>query len=99
MDRRGYRRVLERVLAGHGRIADFGLPIADFRRKRSAELCANVRRCRVSDLAKYAERPDYETASTGVASCTGSIHFPCSRIKSLRRSTASASGMLNFTAV
>ena len=30
---------------------------------------------------------------------TGSIHFPCSRIKSFSRSTASASGMLNFTGV
>src|SRR5438270_399209 len=29
----------------------------------------------------------------------GSIHFPCSRIKSFSRSTASASGILNFTAV
>ena len=41
----------------------------------------------------------YETASTGVACGAGSTHLPCSRIKSLRRSTASTSGMLNFTAV
>jgi hypothetical protein len=35
---------------------------------------------------------------TGV-SFAGSIHLPCSRIKSCNRSTASASGILNFTAV
>ncbi len=38
----------------------------------------------------------YQTRTGSVA---GSIHFPCSRIKSFSRSTASASGMLNFTAV
>ena len=32
-------------------------------------------------------------------SFAGSIHLPCSRIKSCNRSTASASGILNFTAV
>ena len=32
-----------------------------------------------------------------VAMTAGSTHFPCSRIRSLSRSTASASGMLNFT--
>src|SRR6266481_2361521 len=41
----------------------------------------------------------HETASKGVASGAGSTHLPCSRIKSFSRSTASASGMLNFTAV
>src|ERR1700682_5981400 len=30
---------------------------------------------------------------------TGSIHLPCSRMRSCKRSTASASGMLNFTGV
>jgi hypothetical protein len=37
-------------------------------------------------------------AKIGV-SFAGSIHLPCSRIKSCNRSTASASGILNFTAV
>ena len=37
----------------------------------------------------------YEVGS----SAAGSTHLPCSRIKSFNRSTASASGILNFTAV
>jgi hypothetical protein len=41
----------------------------------------------------------YEAGSSAAVPRMGSIHFPCSRIKSLSRSTASASGMLNFTAV
>src|SRR5947209_2017749 len=39
---------------------------------------------------------DYVVASA-IETCVGSTHLPCSRIKSFRRSTASASGMLNFT--
>jgi len=34
-----------------------------------------------------------------ISTFSGSTHLPCSRIKSTRRSTASASGMLNFTGV
>jgi hypothetical protein len=42
-------------------------------------------------------RRDYTGAS---ARCSlGSIHLPCSRIKSCNRPTASASGILNFTGV
>ncbi len=38
-------------------------------------------------------------ASTSAEAGAGSIHLPCSRMRSWRRSTASASGMLNFTGV
>ena len=41
----------------------------------------------------------YEARSSVASWRAGSIHLPCSRIKSFSRSTASASGMLNFTAV
>src|SRR5690242_2219943 len=41
----------------------------------------------------------YKVGSRAVVCSAGSAHFPCSRIRSFRRSTASASGMLNFTAV
>ena len=34
-----------------------------------------------------------------VATAAGSTHLPCSRMRSFSRSTASASGMLNFTGV
>jgi hypothetical protein len=41
----------------------------------------------------------YKAGSSAGACAAGSIHLPCSRMRSLRRSTASASGILNFTAV
>ncbi len=37
-------------------------------------------------------------AGTAVSFSSGSTHFPCSLIKSISRSTASASGMLNLIA-
>ena len=41
----------------------------------------------------------YETTSRLETADAGSTHLPCSRIKSCNRSTASASGILNLTAV
>src|SRR6266542_1687903 len=41
----------------------------------------------------------YEAGSSVAVRPAGSTHLPCSRIKSFSRSTASTSGMLNFTAV
>src|SRR5213592_2181423 len=39
----------------------------------------------------------HETTSTVEIADAGSTHLPCSRIKSCNRSTASASGILNFS--
>src|ERR1051325_8879259 len=44
-------------------------------------------------LRSHAVTPEAATSSV-----CGSTHLPCSRIRSTRRSTASVSGMLNFTA-
>jgi hypothetical protein len=55
-------------------------------------------RCLDESLGFSSKRCSSLHTKTGVAS-TGSIHLPCSRIRSFNRSTASASGMLNFTAV
>src|SRR6266480_3903448 len=41
--------------------------------------------------------PRFQTRT--VSAGAGSTHLPCSRIKSCNRSTASASGILNLTAV
>ena len=43
--------------------------------------------------------PYYEAGWSVALRFAGSTHLPCSRIKSFNRSTASTSGILNFTAV
>jgi hypothetical protein len=57
----------------------------------------HIQNCKSDWSHCYCER--LAMASPILIAAVGSTHLPCSRIRSCNRSTASASGMLNFTAV
>ena len=62
------------------------------------------RPCRTKSPEKFGHTsrrtyPDYKAAVSAAAGSGASTHLPCSRMRSWSRSTASDSGMLNFTGV